>query len=114
MQSLSTWAAAFGVPLISAESDQRLASAYQATFAGNASKEDAEIVLVDLAVVTRFYEHMSPDAVSTVLHHADGRRAVMRRLIGFVADQRILGELQIAALREAIVIESNAKRRKPK
>lgn len=114
MQSLSTWAAAFGVPLISADSDNRLAAAYQATFAGNATKEDAEIVLVDLAVTARFYEHMDPDVSSTALHHVDGRRAVMRRLIGFVADTRILGELQVAALREAIVIEFNAKSRKPK
>lgn len=114
MQSLSTWAAAFGVPLISAESDQRLAAAYQATFGGNATKEDAEIVLVDLAMTTRFYEHMTPDAASDALRHVDGRRAVFRRLIGFVADARILGELQIAALREAIVTETVSKGRKQK
>lgn len=109
MQSLSTWAAATGVPLISAESDQRLAAAYAATFSANATQEDRDICLVDLATATRFYESMAPDAAPDALRHVDGRRAVFRRLIGFIADPRILGELQVAALREAIVTETVSK-----
>lgn len=109
MQSLSAWAEASGFRLDAPETDQRLASAYQAVFSANATREDAEIALVDLAMTTRFYEHMASDAPDAGLRHIDGRRAVFRRLIGFIADPRILGELQIAALREAIVTETSVK-----
>lgn len=110
MQSLSQWAKASGVTLFSPEATMRLQAAYVATFSGNATREDAEIALVDLAVMSRFYEHMTPDAAPDALRHIDGRRAVFRQIIGFIADPRILGELQVAALAEAIVTESQTRK----
>lgn len=111
MQSLSTWARAADVPFPSPSADDRLQAAYQATFAGNATREDAELVIVDLAVTTRFFEAMAPTASAEALRYVDGGRAVFRRLVGFIADPRILGELQVAALREAIVTETSQRKR---
>lgn len=110
MQSLSQWAKASGVAFPSPDADARLRGAYGAVFAGNATVEDAELVLVDLAVLTRFYECAAPDAQEGALKYIDGRRSVMRRLVGFIADERILGDLQVTALREAFVTEPKQQR----
>lgn len=110
MQTLSLWAKANGVSLVSPEAEARLQAAHVAVWSGHATREDAEIALVDLAVLTRFYEHMAPGVEDAPLHFVDGMRAVFRRTIGFIADPRILGELQIAALQEAIVTESQARK----
>lgn len=111
MQSLSQWAKAGGHDLLSPQADLRLAAAYRAVFSANATREDAEIVLVDLALASRFYEHMAPDAPESGLRFVEGRRSLMRRVIGFIADARVLGDLQIAALQEAIVTESTTIKR---
>lgn len=100
MQSLSAWASANGVELRSQTAQSRLAAAYQALFSFNATEEDRDIVLVDLAVFTRFYDVMVPDVPEAVVRHTEGRRAVMDLITKRIADPRILGELQIAAATE--------------
>lgn len=79
---------------------ERRAAAYAATFFGNATREDAEIVLVDLAAYTRFYQPLAPNVSSQVLHYMEGRRSVFAWLLSHVGDQQILGRLQIMALEE--------------
>lgn len=100
------------MPHDSPAANERLAQAYQATFSGNATSEDAEIALVDMAVYSRFFSAAVPEASDAFVRHIDGRRSVMAWVLGMIADSRILGELQIAALREAIVTESQANKRK--
>ena len=102
MHSLSAWARASGHKLTSSEADRKLTEAYIATFSGHPTREDAEMVLVDMAVFSRYYEHMLPDVSTEALRHAEGRRAIMRRIVGFIADEKVLGELHVAALEEAI------------
>jgi hypothetical protein len=101
MQSLLSWAKANQVHPSSPAARSRLAAAYKAVFSFNATEEDRDLVLVDLAVFTRFYDVMEPDALSEGLRHAEGRRAVMKLITGQIADPRLLGELQMAASEEA-------------
>lgn len=100
MQTLSLWAKANGLLPTSPQVQARLTDAYQRVFSHNATEEDRDIVLVDLAVFTRFYDVMTPDANVAGLRHAEGRRAVMALITQRIADPRILGELQIAAAQE--------------
>ncbi len=60
----------------------RVASAYYALFTGNGTREDADLVLVDLAQFVRYYDTASltvDPAVATATAH---RRAVFQRIIG--------------------------------
>lgn len=72
----------------------RLASAYQALFAGNGSKEDAELVRADLAVVTRFYMVTPPSASDAVRADHNGRRSVFLHIFNFLS----MSDVEIADL----------------
>jgi hypothetical protein len=60
---------------------KRVASAYGALFSGTGSKEDADIVLVDIAQFTRYYDtaqlSMEPATAQALAH----RRAVLSRVL---------------------------------
>jgi len=59
----------------------RVASAYAALFSGNGSKDDADLVLIDLAQFTRYQDTASLDASADVVKALDQRRAVMLRIV---------------------------------
>ncbi len=59
---------------------RRLANAYRATFTGNGTSEDADLVLVDLARFTRYLDTTSIDAPADVAKALDQRRAVFVRI----------------------------------
>lgn len=63
----------------------RLAQAYQATFTGNATSEDAEMVLADLTNVSGFYAVEDANVSATARAFADGRRDLMRRILSMSA-----------------------------
>lgn len=69
---------------VAADSDVqslRIAQAYAAVFTGAGSRDDAELVLVDMAIFTRYYDTamftMPPDQVKAL----DQRRAVFQRVL---------------------------------
>jgi hypothetical protein len=58
----------------------KLVAAYQNLFTGKGSREDADIVLVDLAVATGYFN--TPDSLDHAELAADaGRRQIMGRII---------------------------------
>jgi hypothetical protein len=59
----------------------RTVSAYAALFGGNGSIEDAELVLVDLALYTRYYVTAPIDMPSDQVKALDQRRAVLNRIL---------------------------------
>lgn len=60
-----------------------LQDAYEATFAGRASPEQAEAVLVDLAKVARYYDTAPLDATEGELRDMNGSRRVFHRILLF-------------------------------
>lgn len=86
-----------------AAANLRLAGAYKATFGGNATQEDIEIVLTDLAEATGFYR-VSPAGTSAEARaFADGRRDVMSRILNLVnLPSEKLTALHNAALAEEL------------
>lgn len=59
----------------------RIAQAYAALFSGNGSKLDAEIVLVDLALFTRYYDTAMITMPAEHVKALDQRRAVFQRVL---------------------------------
>lgn len=64
-----------------AKMQQRIASAYAAFAEGRASKEDADLVIVDLAVFTRYLDTTQLGTSNEVLRELNGRRAVFARIV---------------------------------
>lgn len=58
----------------------RIASAYAELFSGNGNIEDAELVLIDLAQFTRYYDTASLDTPADQVKALDQRRAVFQRV----------------------------------
>ena len=81
----------------------QLGMAYQRVFTGHGDREDAEQVLVDLAMETRFYMVADPTTPPQVLADLNGRRAVFLRILGFLrmSEDEIV-ELERAARQETI------------
>jgi hypothetical protein len=59
----------------------RLLQAYASLFSGSGSKLDAEIVLVDLGVLSRYYDTAMMNAPAEDVKAFDARRDVFRRII---------------------------------
>lgn len=59
----------------------RLVSAYGALFSGRGTKEDADLVLVDLAQFTRYVNTTSLATPADVVKALDQRRAVFARVV---------------------------------
>jgi hypothetical protein len=64
---------------------QRIASAYGAVFSGNGTVDDADLVLVDLAQFTRYYDTASLSTDPHELAAAAQRRAVFQRIMDALA-----------------------------
>lgn len=78
----------------------RIAEAYAATFSGNGGIEDAEIVLVDMAQFTRYYDTAMMTTPADQVKAHDARRAVFQRVMeGMVAAGREPVGLLSAVLR---------------
>ena len=60
---------------------RRLGSAYRAVFSANGTQDDVDLVLIDLAQVTRYYDtakvDASPEAIVAVAH----RKAVLDHIL---------------------------------
>lgn len=70
----------------------RTQQAYAALGNGNPSKEDCQIILVDLALATGYY-HTTPAAMpAEQVKYAEGMRAVYGRIMRFI--NMPLGEVQ--------------------
>lgn len=83
---------------------KKTVDAYQALFSCNATKEQADIVLVDLAVWTGFYMVTPASAPDSVLRQTTGKREAFLRIHNFLSiSERENVELHDAARREAIV-----------
>lgn len=59
----------------------RVAEAYAQVFGGSGTKLDAEIVLVDLAIFTRYYDTAMANASADQVKAFDARRAVFQRVL---------------------------------
>lgn len=61
---------------------QRLLEAYTALFVGHGSKEDAQMVLTDLATFSGFFQVAPPGTGSDALQYAEGQRSVFGHIFG--------------------------------
>ena len=64
---------------------ERVAGAYGALFSGNGTKDDADLVLVDLAQFSRYYDTANLTDAPAALAAATQRRAVMQRIMDALA-----------------------------
>ena len=60
---------------------ERIAEAYAQVFSGSGTKLDGEIVLVDLALYTRYYDTAMANASAEDVKAFDARRAVFQRVL---------------------------------
>lgn len=81
---------------------QRLTQAWQAFQRGAASKEDADLILADLAKTSEYFMIAGPDADGASLMRREGKREVMGRIL-FLLDLPFsyMDELRRAASDEA-------------
>lgn len=86
-----------------ADAQNMLSKAYRNVFIGNATREEAQTVLVDLANHSGFYKVLPPGATKGDLSEANGKRAVFGRVFRFLnmSDEEIRG-LEEAARLEAL------------
>lgn len=78
----------------------RVAKAYAALFSGTGGSEDAELVLVDLAQFTRYYDTASLEVPAEHVKALDQRRAVFQRIAeALTKSGKTLGDLHGAVLR---------------
>lgn len=82
----------------------RLQSAYAQFAAGNANKEDAEMILVDLATVSGYFAVNEPGVSNEALQNMEGARRVYGRIVRMVN----MTSTELAALIEAATIELNS------
>ncbi len=88
----------------SAESLEELARAYRAVFvAGNASEQQRQVVLVDLANTSEFY--LTCDKPELLAEH-NGKRKVFERIFHFMS----FGDFEFKALERAARREDGASR----
>ncbi len=102
MQTLGRWARSAQVVVESADAVMRRAQAYEAVFSGVGSKEDAEIVLADLALVTGYYSVATATASSQSIHYVEGARSVFHHILGLIGNPAIIGELHNAVINEQL------------
>lgn len=90
-----------------AEARKRLASAYKAVFSSNATPDDVEIVLADMANFSGYFNVAGEGAIlrgSIDLRYREGKRLVFSRVLRFLE----LPEHEVAALQAAARIEAQA------
>ena len=85
------------------QAEVRLQSAYQAFAAGSANKQDAELILVDLALVSGYFEVQEPGVSNEALQNMAGARRVYGRIVRMVS----MPEKELAALITAAANELN-------
>lgn len=85
-----------------AQADLRLINAYRSLFA--TGREDAEMVLADLAAFCGFYQVEAGGADGAELNHHAGRRAAFGRIFNFLS----LSDEQLAAMEQASRDEASA------
>ncbi len=72
-------------------------------FSGQGGREDAEIVLADLALASGFYSVATPTASSSSVHYAEGSRRVFHHILGLIGDPKIIGDLHNAVINEQLL-----------
>lgn len=94
------------------DKDLRRAQAYAAVFGGNATREDAEIVLVDLATYSGFYQPQAPAVADGTRHYLAGRASVFAWIASNAAAGGMtdIGALHFAVLKEIAAEVSAAER----
>lgn len=89
-----------------AQAQLRLVSAYRAVFYGSPTKEDQELVLVDLAHKSGFYRVSPPSMSMSELRQIEGMRALYAHIYSKLnLNEADVQALQNAAQREAVVDE---------
>lgn len=66
------------------EAEHRIGQAYQAVFLGQPTKDDQEIVLMDLANYTGFYRVTGPGGTPDQMPFDNGKRAAFGRVFRFL------------------------------
>ena len=83
--------------LADAERKQRLTDAYVSLFGGRGSREDAELVLLDLAYESGYFFVDDGSASDAKLRHDSGKRALFGRIARYLnLSAQELAELQRA------------------
>jgi hypothetical protein len=84
------------------DKDLRRAQAYAAVFGGNATREDVEIVLTDLAAYSGFYQPQAPDLGNATRHYMAGRASIFAWIASNAAAGGMtdIGALHFAVLKE--------------
>ena len=85
-----------------AAAEQRLAGAYEAVFSGNGGPEDASLVLVDLAIESRYFDTTPAGTADEVLQHMAGSRFVFGRIVR----QMNMPPRELSALIQRVVDEN--------
>lgn len=88
----------------SAAAQKRLLEAYKATFEGTGGKEDAEVVLVDLARASGFFEFAGADVSEGERAYNDGARSVY----GHIMTKLTVPHSTLNSITEAVVRENTA------
>lgn len=83
---------------------QKLREAYANVFSGNASREEADIVLVDLARTSGYYNTTSPQTPADELKYYEGQRSVFGRIYQMInPTPRFMAELAKSVAAEMAV-----------
>lgn len=98
----------FGHRRSSYEAAAELTKAYQSVFYGNPSREQQEMVLVDLHRASGFQRITAPPQTSEELWYNEGRRSLYGYIFGFLRfDAQQLRALEEEAVREAAAEQSH-------
>lgn len=63
------------------KAQDRIREAYAKLLGGNPTKQDIELVLVDLAKTSGYYNTTPPEASDAALRYAEGQRSVFARVL---------------------------------
>ena len=85
-----------------AASEHRLAGAYQAVFSGNGSPDDADLVLVDLARESGYFDTTPAGIDDAVLQHQAGSRFLFGRIVRHLA----MPPKELSALTQRVIEEN--------
>ena len=86
--------------------EARVVSAYTNLFNGNGGKDDAEIVLIDLAQTSGYFEVLSADATPGELAQHNGSRTVFgRTMFATNMPQSVLNEMATALMSAPVATE---------
>jgi hypothetical protein len=90
----------------SAAAQRRLLEAYRALFEGTGGKEDAEVVMVDLAQFSGYFQFAGPSATHGERAYNDGARSVF----GHIMTKLTVPQSTLNAIADAVVRERTASR----